>query len=136
MSRRAPHAAGALALALALSVGVSVGTAQWLSPQSDRDLRVTWNTERIGPSRVLILGDVQNLSRLLATRVVLKAEGLDEAGKIVSRARSYVSRDIPAQGGSSFEIRLVPAGSERQFRVTVESFEFVDPLRRGSGESP
>ena len=135
MSRRAPRAAGALALALALSVGVSVGTAQWLSPQSDRDLRVTWNTERIGPSRVLILGDVQNLSRLLATRVVLKAEGLDEAGKVVSRAR-YVSRDIPAQGGSSFEIRLVPAGSERQFRVTLESFEFADPLRRGGGESP
>lgn len=133
MSRRA---LGVFALLVALGPGAAPAGAQWVSPQSDKDLRLTWNSERIGPSRVLIHGDVQNLSRLLASRVVLKAEGLDESGKVVSRARGYVSRDVPAQGESSFEIRLVPAGSERQFRVTVESFEFVDPLRRGGGESP
>ncbi len=130
MSRRAP---GALAVAVALSLGVSPVRAQWLTPQSDKDLRLTWNSERIGPSRVLILGDVQNLSRLPASRVVLKAEGLDDSGKVISRARGYVSGDIPGRGSSSFEIRLVPAGSERQYRVTLESFEFVDPSR---GQSP
>jgi len=88
----------------------------------------------MGPSRVLILGGIQNLSRQPASRVVLKAEGLDESGKIVSRARGYVSGDVPAHGSSNFEIRIVPSGSERQYRVTVESFEFVDPARRG--ESP
>ncbi len=131
MSRRAP---GGLALLVALGLSAIPAGAQWLSPQSDKDLRVTWNSERIGPSRVLILGDIQNLSRLTAYRVVLKAEGLDESGKVVSRARGYVSGDIPGHGSSNFEIRLVPAGSERQYRVTVESFEFVDPMRRG--ESP
>ncbi len=136
MSRRALPAAGILALLLPLGAGVAPVTAQWLSPQSDKDLRVTWNSERIGPSRVLILGDVQNLSRLPATRVILKAEGLDEAGKVISRARGYVPRDVPAQGSSNFEIRMVPAGSEKQYRVTVESFEFVDPRRGGAGESP
>jgi hypothetical protein len=127
-------AAALLAFVVAFGPGAGPAAAQWLSPQSDKDLRVTWNSERIGPSRVLILGNVQNLSRLQASRVVLKAEGLDESGKVVSRARGYVSTDIPGQGSSSFEIRLVPGGSERQYRVTVESFEFVDPTRRG--ESP
>ena len=131
MSRGAP---GVLALLVALGLGAIPAGAQWLSPQSDKDLRVTWNSERIGPSRVLILGDIQNLSRLTANGVVLKAEGLDESGKVVSRGRGYVPRDIPSHGSSNFEIRLVPAGSERQYRVTVESFEFVDPMRRG--ESP
>jgi len=126
MSRRAP---GVLALLVALGLSAIPAGAQWLSPQSDKDLRVTWNSERIGPSRVLILGDIQNLSRLNANRVILKAEGLDESGKVVSRARGYVSRDIPGNGSSNFEIRLVPSGSERQYRVTVESFEFVDPAR-------
>ena len=131
MSRRA---AGVLGLVVALGLSAAPAGAQWLSPQSDKDLRVTWNSERIGPSRVLILGDVQNLSRLAANRVVLKVEGLDEAGKVVSRTRGYVSGNVPAQGSSNFEIRLVPAGSERQYRVTDEAFEFVDPTRRG--ESP
>jgi len=131
MSRRA-----VTALALLVALGPGAAYAQWMSPQSDKDLRLTWNSERIGPSRVLILGGIQNLSRLPASRVILKAEGLDESGKIVSRARGYVPRDIPAQGSSDFEIRIVPSGSERQYRVTVESFEFVDPRRGGAGESP
>ncbi|MBI2154642.1 MAG: hypothetical protein HYV92_13615 [Candidatus Rokubacteria bacterium] len=135
MNSHSPRAVGLLALLL-LSLSVTPLAAQWLSPQSDKDLRLTWNSERTGPSRVLILGDVQNLSRLPASRVVLKAEGLDEAGKVVSRARGYVSREIPAQGSSNFEIRLAPSGSERQYRVTVESFEFVDPVRGGGGQSP
>ncbi len=126
MSRRA---LGVFALLVALGPGAAPAGAQWVSPQSDKDLRLTWNSERIGPSRVLIQGDVQNLSRLPASRVVLRAEGLDESGKVVSRARGYVSGDIPAHGSSNFGIRLVPSGSERQYRVTVESFEFVDPAR-------
>ena len=131
MSRRAPRV---FALLVVLGLGAAPAGAQWVSPQSDKDLRLTWNSERMGPSRVLILGGIQNLSRQPASRVVLKAEGLDESGKIVSRARGYVSGDVPAHGSSNFEIRIVPSGSERQYRVTVESFEFVDPARRG--ESP
>jgi hypothetical protein len=131
MSRRSP---GVVALLFAVGLCVIPAAAQWLSPQSDKDLRVTWKSERLGPSRVLILGDIQNLSALTANRVILKAEGLDESGKVVSRARGYVSGDIPGRGSSNFEIRMVPAGAERQYRVTVESFEFVDPARRG--ESP
>lgn len=132
MSRRA---APVLAALLALGAGVPPVAAQWMSPQSDKDLRVTWNSERIGPSRMLILGEIQNTSRLPASRVLLRAEGLDDAGKVVSRARGYVPADVPPHGASRFEIRLVASGSERQYRVTVESFEFLEP-GRGRSESP
>ncbi len=130
MSRRPLAPLAGLALLIA---GASPGAAQWYTPQSDRDLRLTWNAERIGPSRVLILGDIQNASSLPATRVALRAEGLDEAGKIVSRTRAYVPGEVPPRGSSSFEIRLVPSGSERQYRVTVDYFEFLDPVQSGRG---
>lgn len=39
-------------------------TAQWFRPQSAQDLKLTWKTERLGPSRILFLGDIQNLSGL------------------------------------------------------------------------
>ncbi|MBI4590273.1 MAG: hypothetical protein HY725_15685 [Candidatus Rokubacteria bacterium] len=124
-----------LALALPLMLGVSSGQAQWYTPQSDRQLRLSWTAERIGPSRVLITGDIENLSGQPASRVILRADGLDERGKVVSRSRGQVGQEVPAHGTSPFEIRLVPSGSERRYRVTVESFEFPEPAR-GRTESP
>lgn len=120
----------ALALLLAFLAGASPGAAQWYRPQSDRDLRLTWNAERIGPSRVLILGDIRNLSEYPASGVVLRAEGLDQAGTVVSRTRGFVPHEIPPHGSSPFEIRLTTSGSEQQYRVAVDSFEFLDRLKR------
>ncbi|MBI4608217.1 MAG: hypothetical protein HY726_04325 [Candidatus Rokubacteria bacterium] len=117
------------ALALTLLLGAGPVAAQWFSPQSDKLLKLSWSAERVGPSRILILGDVQNLGDLPA-RVVLKAEGLDQNGKVVSRARGYVGQAVPPHGSSPFEIRLIPAGVEKQYRVTVESFEFLEPVTR------
>jgi hypothetical protein len=119
---------GALALAFPLLFGVSVGVAQWYKPQSDRDLRLSWSAEQLGPSRVLILGEIQNLSANAAGRVILRAEGFDQAGNVVSRARGYLMGELPPRGASPFEIRLTTSGSERQYRVTVDYFEFVDPF--------
>ena len=124
----------AVALTLTLLIGVSPVTAQWYTPQSDKLLRLTWTAERVGPSRVLILGDVQNFSEHLASRVTLRVEGLDQNGKVVSRGRGYISGEIPAHGSSPFEIRFIPSGAERQYRVSVEFFEFVEP--RARTESP
>jgi len=129
MSRRS---LAALAVWLSLAINAAPVTGQWYTPQSDRDLRLTWNAERMGPSRVLILGDIQNLSAQPATRIVLRAEGLDEAGKVVSRARSHVAQEVPSHGTANFEIRLVTSGSERRYRVTIDYFEFVDPFQRES----
>ncbi len=132
MSKPGSHALGvsAVTLAFPLLLGVSVGAAQWFTPQSDRDLKLSWSAERLGPSRVLILGEIKNLSANPAGRVILRAEGLDQAGKVVSRARGYLMGEPPARGASNFEIRLVTSGSEQQYRVTVDYFEFVDPFER------
>lgn len=120
---------GTWLLAFALTATVSPVSAQWFTPQSDKLLKLTWSTERLGPSRVLILGDVRNLSEQPASRVILRAEGLDESGKVVSRGRGHVQGEIRPKGSAPFEIRLIPSGSERKYRVTVDSFEFLEPAK-------
>jgi len=95
------------------------------TPQSSKDLTLTFQTERQGGSRVLILGEVRNGSTQPCERVVVKAEGLDENGRVVSRGRAYVAGTIQARATAPFEIRLSSAGSERRYRVEIETFEFV-----------
>src|SRR5262249_60516504 len=60
------------------------------TPQSSRDLVLTYQTQREGASRVLIQGEVRNNATQACERVVIKAEGLDENGRVVSRGRGYV----------------------------------------------
>jgi hypothetical protein len=95
------------------------------TPQSSKDLTLTYQTQREGGSRVLILGEVRNASAQPCERVVVKAEGLDENGRVVSRGRAYVTGTIRGKATAPFEIRLSSAGSERRFRVEIETFEFA-----------
>jgi hypothetical protein len=74
---------------------------------------------------VLILGEVRNASAQPCERVVIKAEGLDENGRVVSRGRAYVTGTIRARTTAPFELRLSSAGSERRYRVEIETFEFA-----------
>jgi hypothetical protein len=101
------------------------------TPQSSKDLTLTFQTEREGGSRVLILGEVRNGSTQPCERVVVKAEGLDENGRVVSRGRAYVTGTIRGKATTPFEIRLSSAGSERRYRVEIETFEFVTRLEGG-----
>ena len=101
------------------------------TPQSSKDLTLTFQTEREGGSRVLILGEVRNGSAQPCERVVVKAEGLDDNGRVVSRGRAYVTGTLRARTTAPFEIKLSSAGSERRFRVEIETFEFVTPRPEG-----
>jgi len=101
------------------------------TPQSSKDLTLTYQTEREGGSRVLILGEVRNGAAQPCERVVIKAEGLDENGRVVSRGRAYVTGTIRARTTAPFEIRLSSSGSERRYRVEIETFEFVTPRPEG-----
>lgn len=127
---------GAVSLILSLIVDGPPGAAQWYKPQSDRDLRVSWVVETVGPSQVLVQGDIQNRSGFPASRVVLRAEGLDGSGRVVSRARGYVSGDIPARGSAPFKVRLSLTGLEQKYRVMIDSFEFLEPSWRRESQSP
>ncbi len=90
---------------------------------------MTFQTERLGGSRILVWGDVRNGSRLPCGRIVIEAEGLDEEGRVVSRGRTYVSGTLPPKASAPFELRLLAAGVEKRYRVEVEAFEFIETPR-------
>ena len=115
-----------LSAVLLVASMVSLGAgAETFTPQSPAGLNVTFTTEKGGGTRVLVFGEVRNSTNSPAQRVVVVAEGLDETGRVVSRARAYVTGTISSRGSAPFEIRLNSAGSEKRYRVQVESFEFA-----------
>ncbi len=120
-------------LAAALCAGPVFAQTYTFTPQSSKDLSVTFQTQREGGSRVLILGEVRNGSAQACERVIVKAEGLDENGRVVSRGRAYVAGTIAAKATAPFEIRLSSSGADRRYRVEVETFEFVGVSRRPEG---
>ena len=122
MSRRALLAAAGSLLLLALA---PAARSQTFTPQSASRLAVSFTTERVGSGRVLVYGEVRNGTNQSCERVVVSVEGLDENGRAVSRGRAYVFGVVPSRGSSSFEVRMSSPGSERRFRVEIESFQFV-----------
>jgi hypothetical protein len=114
----------ALTLGLLLTGAAALLEAQTFTPQSSSGLSVSHTSEKAGGSRVLIFGEVRNATNSAAERVAILAEGLDESGHVVSRGRSFVAGTVPARGSAPFEIRLLASGSERRYRVQVESFQF------------
>jgi len=98
---------------------------QTFTPQSSSRLTVSFTTERVGSGRVLVYGEVRNGNNSGCERVIVGVEGLDENGRIVSRGRAFVFGVVPSRGSSPFEVRLSSPGSERRYRVEIESFQFV-----------
>jgi hypothetical protein len=115
----------AVVLLAALCAAPAFAQTYTFTPQSSKDLTLTFQIEREGGSRVLILGEVRNGSAQPCERVIVKAEGLDENGRVVSRGRAYVTGTLRPKATAPFEIRLSSAGSERRYRVEIETFEFV-----------
>jgi hypothetical protein len=112
-------------LIAALWAGHAFGQTYTFTPQSSKDLTLTFQTQKEGGSRVLVLGEVRNGSSQPCERVIVKAEGLDENGRVVSRGRAYVTGTVRPRTSASFEVKLSSSGSERRYRVEIESFEFV-----------
>jgi hypothetical protein len=111
-------------LGFLLAGTVALLEAQTFTPQSASGLSVSHTVEKAGGSRILIFGEVRNATNSTAERVAILAEGLDESGHVVSRGRSFVAGTVPSRGSASFEVRLLASGSERRYRVQVESFQF------------
>jgi hypothetical protein len=112
-------------LIAALWVGHAFGQTYTFTPQSSKDLTLTFQTQKEGGTRVLVLGEVRNGSSQPCERVIVKAEGLDENGRVVSRGRAYVTGTVRPRTSAPFEVKLSSSGSERRYRVEIESFEFV-----------
>jgi hypothetical protein len=114
----------AVALALAVATPASV-LAQTFTPQSASRLTVSFTTERVGSGRLLVYGEVRNGENSACERVIVSVEGLDENGRRVSRGRAYVVGIVPARSTAPFELRMSSPGSERRFRVEIESFQVL-----------
>jgi hypothetical protein len=114
-----------LSVAALAGACASAASAQIFTPQSGAGLSVSFTTERMGGSRLLLFGEVRNGTGTTYERVVLLAEGLDESGKVVSRGRGYVPGTLGPKTSAPFELRMLASGSERRYRVTVESFQQV-----------
>ncbi len=99
--------------------------AQTYTPQSASRLTVSFTTERVGSGRVLVYGEVRNGANAACERVVVSVEGFDENGRVVSRGRGYVYGVVQARGSAPFEVRLSSPGTERRYKVEVESFQFL-----------
>lgn len=120
-------------LVAALWAGPVIAQTYTFTPQSSKDLTLTFQTQREGGSRVLIQGEVRNGSAQACERIVVKAEGLDDNGRVVSRGRGYVPGTVAAKATGAFEIRLSSSGADKRYRVEVETFEFVGASRRPEG---
>ena len=112
-------------LGFLLVVAPLAALGQTYTPQSPAGLSVTFTTERAGGTRVLVFGEVRNINPSPAQHVVVVVEGLDETGHVVSRARGYVVGVVPSRGSAPFEVRLLASGSEKRYRMQIESFEFA-----------
>jgi len=112
-------------LIAALWAGHAFGQTYTFTPQSSKELTLTFQTQKEGGSRVLVLGEVRNGSSQPCERIIVKAEGLDENGRVISRGRAYVTGTVRSRTSAPFEIKLSSSGSERRYRVEIESFEFV-----------
>ena len=110
---------------LLLPVAPFAAYAQTFTPQSPSGLSVSFTTERAGGSRIIVFGEVRNTNTSPAQHVVVVVEGLDETGHVVSRARGFVLGVVASRGSAPFEIRLLGAGTEKKFRMQIESFEFA-----------
>jgi hypothetical protein len=114
-----------LVLLAALLTAAGAVSGQTFTPQSPAGLSVNFTTEKAGGSRVIVFGEVRNQNSAPAQHIVVLAEGLDQDGRAVSRARGYVIGLVPSRGSAPFELRLSAAGSEKRYRVQIESFEFL-----------
>ena len=115
-------AAAVLLAALAL-LAPAGARAQVYTPQVATGLTVTFDVQRMGGSRILVVGDVRNASHQAYERVVVLAEGLDDSGQVVSRGRGYVLSAVPARSQAPYEVRVLASGRERRFRVTIDSYQ-------------
>ncbi|MBI4636382.1 MAG: hypothetical protein HY727_08535 [Candidatus Rokubacteria bacterium] len=132
LDRPAPRPTWHLRLALPALLAVTVLAAAPAAAQGP--FRITFNVERAG-SGVELSGTVVNEANADATDVRLRAEGLDGAGRVVTRAAAFVSPTVPARGSVFFSAQLPANPGVTGFRVTVTSYQFrsrSDPSR----ESP
>jgi hypothetical protein len=78
-----------------------------------------------------VSGYLYNSNGMTAERVLLRVDGLDAAGQVVSSTRAYVLGGVPRYNRAYFDVRVPPGAAS--YRVSVVSFDFVNGGGGGGG---
>lgn len=89
----------------------------------ERYFAIEWSRTIDRRGRTVLQGYLTNRADLWVTRVVLRVEALDAAGRPVAAGTGWVGGDVPARGRVYFEV-LAP-GPGAAYRVTVQSFDWL-----------
>ncbi len=95
----------------------------YVTPNADRLFRIELEQRqtRRGP---VVEGYIYNTYGSSADRVVVRVDGLDANGTVVSSTTSRVVGMVPRFGRSYFEIRVAPGAAT--YRMTVLSFDWIN----------
>ena len=105
-------------LGAAGSSNAPAGAAELYAPETlDRYFQLEWS--RAGKN---VNGYVYNTGNRRAAHMILLVEGLDGAGKTVTKTTTWV-RDVPPNNRAFFEV-VVPTAAA--YRVSVQSFDWVE----------
>jgi hypothetical protein len=121
-----------LAIPLAMLVSGHTATAQSLTEEVGRALRVEWRRVEEPWRRKTIEGYVYNDSAYRVGSVRLRVVALDGAEQPIGETFGWVYGNIASGGRWPFSLPLPRAGES--FRVSVESFVLV--AREGPREAP
>ena len=111
----------ALLVICVLTVGTSVG--------EPLGLRVDWRSD-VAARGSVISGYVFNDNGTTVSQVLLRVDGLDETGAVVSTSTGYVFGTVPAFNRTYFEVSVPTASS---YRVAVSSFQWMKGGGGGGG---
>ncbi len=108
----------AVLLLAAGPVAGSAHAAELYAPETlDRYFRLEWS--RAGQS---VNGYVYNTGNRRAAHMILLVEGLDGAGKAMTKTTTWV-RDVPPNNRAYFQVAVPTAAA---YRVSVQSFDWVE----------
>jgi hypothetical protein len=105
-------------LGAAAPTGAPARGAELYAPETlDQYFKLEWS--RAGKN---LNGYVYNTSNRRAAQMILLVEGLDGAGKLVTKTTTWV-RDVPPNNRAYFQVAVPTAAA---YRVRVQSFNWVE----------
>ena len=108
-----------VALAVALMLGVAPVAAQKAPP----GFRVTYNVDKTSPTNVELSGQVYNDNNMDAVDVYVKAEAVDNTGKVVAQGIPYVGI-VRSRSSAPFKAKVPVVPNATGFQVGINSFRF------------
>ncbi len=99
------------------------GVESYVTPNAERYFRIELEPHQ-SKRGFAVEGYIYNTYGASADRVMVRVDGLDSNGTVLSRTTRYITGGVPRFGRSYFQIR-VPAGAAT-YRMTILSFDWIN----------